>query len=1703
MKSYHNFQNSHNNQNIMQSIDNNQATSIAACHRFSGTLENVTPPFLINKEHCHPHHMPGHITSDSTSFSNHHMMHQNTYRHLVPHQVGLSSQIAPQDVLWLEKHGNSSTVSNPWMSVQYQNTSNIEQKSVSEGKIYHEEERKYLGREHIEDKTIDGLIQDINKEKSWPQQQLETRQIVPEHGIDNHAILNQHQQFGKQVLTNQKLSSEELSHSESNPCLHSKCDSFSNATGKIISPSLNTKSQQNSETSFNIYGYQPYTPTYITPAQLKAREENQNCGSDLSVSRLYATSSVSQSSFPNCEINRSVNSNISCLALNQHSPLNNNQKLHDSVHSNEKHQCLQNINGSGNTLLLTPTTNSHDSSYGIVQDHLYHASKNTESENNVDMDLSKILPSNLNSVSSGNEFIRMNPQNVISNSSQIIRQNLTNAMSVTIKNTEILNNSKSVSQSVLNGTEMINQSIDSKENSTLFQYLSSSKSPDKDNQSNSKDSIEMSIVNKSNDNSALNSSDQIQNNLNSTPCISIIPLNSQENQMKRKLNDEDESQKRPKAEESSNLSLAITEISKCINVTTTNSVISNTKNGEAIFTPSEISQKQKESNNLSGNSLHSGFLDSFRSFVNSTQNQDKKVPLITTNKKKRKKVVQNSNFTSEESLSSSSVVSTSSSNSSKIKRKEKCDQTGKEKQDSSDDARHTPSPTPSNSSQYSGSSGSNDGGDNKKMKKSWLQQNLDPKDNKHISDDPKESILPKRLPLRKSRNKNSETNLNQNDNNKNISQDSESSENEKSSSQSDPETSSNTKKTGYRKTHRSRNIGSNIDKYKQFDRQLDSMEEASSSEEETKDKTDFPYGGTARKKRGRRCGRPAKGELHKLNSQHFDKRTHAHFKRTGDPFLQDGPCLEIAPKLPKCRECRIRAQHRTKMNNIFCRFYAFRKLYYGKNGSILIAGFSQPSDATPADLKLWLPPVDKPPANLDVETSNFLLTHVGDQFCNLVQQEKEARLQNMAEDKTNSWKRVVQGVREMCDVCETTLFNFHWVCHKCGFVVCLDCYKARKNGTAREEEPLQRNHDEYQWLHCSNHQPHEQDKLMMTNIIASTALWDVSEIMHDIKKKWNIQSHCQCSVSNDEPQEKPVFNGICKQLMSAVSKTFDIKKESTQSNNSNDSQILKKHEKVSLNKLSQGLKQENLGMYNEVESSPLTWLADVALNSSGKLQESQGNKFSQENSKETVTLQSCTGENLLKMEGKNKYNFSSLRQLIKPDKKNNNNNKQDKSLTSAIDDIILYVLEQKMGKSEGSNEEKLLKHFSRRYPQPRNGYEPLPIRICTLTESRLLFPSVPHSWLCNGKLLLLKDPNHVNNLKIFQEQWKRGQPVLVAGVSSKLDMSLWHPDCFCRDFGDIKNDLVNCKTGIVLPDLPMRKFWEGFENFRKRMTDEDGEYMLLKLKDWPPGEDFSEMLPKRFQDLMKVLPLPQYTHRDGVFNLAGRLPECFVRPDLGPKMYNAYGSALYPTKGTTNLHLDISDAVNVMVYVGIPNDGKDEVHIQEALKAIDEGGCDSLMRKRVREKNVKPGALWHIFNARDADKIRDLLNKVAMERGEKLEPHHDPIHDQSWYLDEELRDRLYKEYGVEGYAIGQCLGDAVFIPAGAPHQVRNLHSCIKVAEDFVSPENVAHCFTLTQEFRQLSDTHTNHEDKLQIKNIIYHTVKDALALLQTKSPGDV
>ncbi|KAJ7951310.1 lysine-specific demethylase JMJ25 [Quillaja saponaria] len=145
---------------------------------------------------------------------------------------------------------------------------------------------------------------------------------------------------------------------------------------------------------------------------------------------------------------------------------------------------------------------------------------------------------------------------------------------------------------------------------------------------------------------------------------------------------------------------------------------------------------------------------------------------------------------------------------------------------------------------------------------------------------------------------------------------------------------------------------------------------------------------------------------------------------------------------------------------------------------------------------------------------------------------------------------------------------------------------------------------------------------------------------------------------------------------------------------------------------------------------------------------------------------------------------------------------------------------------------------------------------------------------------------------------------------------------------------------------------------------------------------------------------------------------------------------------------------------------------------------------------VHGGAVWDIFRRQDVPKLIEYLEK------HKEEFHHinnlpvnsviHPIHDQTLFLNEKHKKQLKKEFNLEPWTFEQYLGEAVFIPAGCPHQVRNRKSCIKVALDFVSPENVGECIRLTEEFRLLPKTHRAKEDKLEVKKMTLYAVSSAL-----------
>ncbi|XLT74249.1 hypothetical protein HN873_030675 [Arachis hypogaea] len=155
--------------------------------------------------------------------------------------------------------------------------------------------------------------------------------------------------------------------------------------------------------------------------------------------------------------------------------------------------------------------------------------------------------------------------------------------------------------------------------------------------------------------------------------------------------------------------------------------------------------------------------------------------------------------------------------------------------------------------------------------------------------------------------------------------------------------------------------------------------------------------------------------------------------------------------------------------------------------------------------------------------------------------------------------------------------------------------------------------------------------------------------------------------------------------------------------------------------------------------------------------------------------------------------------------------------------------------------------------------------------------------------------------------------------------------------------------------------------------------------------------------------------------------------------------------------------------------------------------------------DASDGALWDIFRREDIPKLQEYLkNHFGEFRHVYCSPltqiiH--PIHDQTMYLTEYHKRKLKEEYGIEPWTFVQRLGEAVFIPAGCPHQVRNLKSCIKVALDFVSPENLGECFRLTEEFRTLPINHRSSEDKLEVKKITVHTMKNVVKNLEEARSG--
>lgn len=124
----------------------------------------------------------------------------------------------------------------------------------------------------------------------------------------------------------------------------------------------------------------------------------------------------------------------------------------------------------------------------------------------------------------------------------------------------------------------------------------------------------------------------------------------------------------------------------------------------------------------------------------------------------------------------------------------------------------------------------------------------------------------------------------------------------------------------------------------------------------------------------------------------------------------------------------------------------------------------------------------------------------------------------------------------------------------------------------------------------------------------------------------------------------------------------------------------------------------------------------------------------------------------------------------------------------------------------------------------------------------------------------------------FRRVWPQGAPLVVTGLGEKFGIR-WRPDHFRDKHGSQTCSIVECQTDAS-KRVTVGEFFGYFGKYEGR-TDH------WKLKDWPSSSDFKAALPDLYEEFQKGVPMPNYSRRDGVLNIASHFPSNTVMPDLG------------------------------------------------------------------------------------------------------------------------------------------------------------------------------------------------------------------------------
>jgi hypothetical protein len=268
------------------------------------------------------------------------------------------------------------------------------------------------------------------------------------------------------------------------------------------------------------------------------------------------------------------------------------------------------------------------------------------------------------------------------------------------------------------------------------------------------------------------------------------------------------------------------------------------------------------------------------------------------------------------------------------------------------------------------------------------------------------------------------------------------------------------------------------------------------------------------------------------------------------------------------------------------------------------------------------------------------------------------------------------------------------------------------------------------------------------------------------------------------------------------------------------------------------------------------------------------------------------------------------------------------------------------------------------------------------------------------------------------------------------------PEYFMQIFGREKVDLTDCESGEFAagtlehilklfdsPQGPHDPVWKVKVRSSLLYIMKSRDHFFYR-QDWPSQASFREgKFSEVYEEFEDCLPFPHLTRLDGCDNLAAHFPnDAGLPPDLGndtstsscltakygddglgPKVY--FGLAAKPDEGhhgSTRLHCDLTDAINVCVFAARQSDGS------------------------------PGGARWDIFSPDDTTRLREVLRVHN-------DPE-DPVLAQNTYLSPSVLREL-EQSGIKASTFIQHEGDAVFIPAGCAHQVSRSLICATIDHD--------------------------------------------------------